>query len=107
MKLPWLIIAILGTISMLFIIISLTTPAWIVGLSSGEGLWQVCSNLRCISSSHGKFCHDCGRISIPGKYFLVIVFFHYCMLKDKPTHEVSNMEIKHETFVLSAPVKIH
>jgi len=31
---------------------------------------------------------------------MVLVICNCCMLKDKPTLEVSNMEIKHEKFVL-------
>jgi len=59
MNLPWLIIAILGTVSLMFTIISLATAAWIVVGSSGDGLWQSCFDSACFSvpSFAGGWCH--------------------------------------------------
>ena len=63
MQLPWLIIASLGSISMLFTIISLATTAWVVAGLEGVGLWQACTDSVCIAipSNVGEFCPGCRR----------------------------------------------
>ena len=90
MNLPWLIIAILGTVSLIFTIISLATAAWIVLGSSGVGLWQTCLNSVCVSipSFAGGWCHGCIRCKYPVKCFektkcfmAVVVISCYYMLR--------------------------
>jgi len=56
MKLPWLIIAILGIIAMIFTIISLATTAWLVSGLTTLGLWKLCVNSFCVNLSGGLCC---------------------------------------------------
>jgi len=97
MKLSWLIIAILGSISMIFTIISLATAAWVVLGSSGVGLWQACALSLCVSlpSISGNFSLDCCWFKNPLKLLCVkemlygrLSCFNLLYVKDEPKLEV-------------------